>query len=353
MDDENYLIRLATVSDIEGINRLYNTLYKSNRSTEKFEWEFNSAPAGKSIYVIAEYKNEIIGTQSVIPYYIITSDNETLLSGKSEDTLVSPFHRGKSIFEKMYDLLKRECRQAGIQFIWGFTYATKPFLKLDFEVPFKVSLGLATLKTTASISYFSSLSSSNTISDKIKIGLLCVASWMKAIRLTSKSPELELDFKRHSLNSSTSNYLFEKASFGLKLDSDFLHYRIESNAYNANYVTVNYRQNGQVLISMVYSITQQNVGFIIHLHIDKTVSQNLLSSFLRQVVKTYLNTCHTLRFWGFRHNQTNARELSMLNASGFTFINRGISFVWLNLQEINRFKPEQFVLSRMASQGTD
>src|SRR4051812_39037900 len=102
--EENYIIRLAQNTDTEGINKLYNTSYKSERTLEKFNWEFNSGPAGKSIYVVAEFKNEIVGTQCVIPYYVITSENETILSGKSEDTLVSHAHRGKKVFEKMYSL---------------------------------------------------------------------------------------------------------------------------------------------------------------------------------------------------------------------------------------------------------
>src|SRR6202012_4903342 len=100
MESINY--RLADNADTDRINHLYNKVYKSNRDRLKFDWEFNASPAGKAIYVIAECEGEVIGTQCVMPYFIITQDNQKMLSGKSEDTLVSPKFRGRQVFENMY-----------------------------------------------------------------------------------------------------------------------------------------------------------------------------------------------------------------------------------------------------------
>lgn len=352
--DEKYTIRLCRDSDVDKINQLYNNLYKSTRTREMFNWEFNSAPAGKAIYVVAEYENEIIGTQCVIPYFVITSENETVLSGKSEDTLVSKAHRGKDVFGKMYGLLVKECEQRGIQFIWGFTYATKPFLRLNFDVPFKASMGLAVFKPAASAEYFSSLSPSNTDLEKFKIGMLTFFSWIKCFFLRKGSALVDLDFKPHILNTDTFSYLLYPGSIGLKLDADFMRYRTETNPYSKNYRTVNYEKDGKVVISMLYNITRHNVGFIIHMHLAPTLTQADLRSFLRTCIKTTeLGNCHTLRLWAFTHNLQNRKQRDIMSACGFTFLKRGISFVWLNIKNERSFHPGQFVLSRMASQGTD
>jgi hypothetical protein len=96
------------------------------------------------------------------------------------------------------------------------------------------------------------------------------------------------------------------------------------------------------------------VGYIIHLHIADETTKKDFKKFLNTIIKTTsLKTCCVVRFWGFSHNLQNQKEIYFLNSAGFTFINRGISFVWLSLNQKVNFKPENFVLSRMASQGTD
>lgn len=87
-------VRLANDGDIDQINAFYNRIYGKNRTKEQFIWEFNSSPAGKALYIIAEHGTKIVGTQCAIPYYVINGKNETILSAKSEDTLVDPEYRG-------------------------------------------------------------------------------------------------------------------------------------------------------------------------------------------------------------------------------------------------------------------
>src|SRR5258708_5206879 len=99
---EDIELRLAGENDIDRINDFYFRVNRRKRSKEQFNWEFNSSPAGKAIYVIAEHNNKIIGTQCAIPYYITDASGKTKLTAKSEDTLVDHDHRGKNIFENMY-----------------------------------------------------------------------------------------------------------------------------------------------------------------------------------------------------------------------------------------------------------
>ena len=157
MEPKNINIRLIQDSDIDLINEFHNRIYQDNRTKEDFIWEFYNAPAGKAIYIVAEdlAKNKIIGTQCAIPIILKKADGKEILSGKSEDTLVDPEYRGMQLFEKMYSSLFSECRKSGINYIWGFTPALKPFIKIGFEAPYLHHQSLMTINIIKSYKYLS------------------------------------------------------------------------------------------------------------------------------------------------------------------------------------------------------
>jgi hypothetical protein len=352
---EQITYRLAVDSDIERINDFYNKIYNKNRTSEQFNWEFNSAPAGRAIYVIAEEFEKIVGTQCAIPYYIITKDNKEILTAKSEDTLVSPNHRGKHIFDNMYKLLIDECKKNNIAFLWGFTYADKPFKKMGFEIPYKSTMGILAIRPVKAANYFHTVTSNKSFTSYLKILALTHYSFTKFLCLKiSSAKKIILSFEDVALNNSELNYLKHDELFGIKLDNKFLNYRINSNAYNSNYKTVNWIENGILKGSIRYIITKENVGFIIHAHFNKDLSEKESLLFLRNVIlKTNLASCCVIRLWGFTHNIQNSNEVLLFKSAQFVFLRRGISFVGLQLDKNKSVPFSNFVLSRMASQGTD
>ena len=114
----NIRIRLLLDSEYATVNEVYNEAYGNIRPLDSFKWEFVNGPWGKAIYVIAEdlekQGNKIIGTQSAIPMVFINGKGETVLTAKSEDTFVHPDYRGHKLFDRMYELLFSECKNAGI-----------------------------------------------------------------------------------------------------------------------------------------------------------------------------------------------------------------------------------------------
>jgi N-acetylglutamate synthase-like GNAT family acetyltransferase len=351
---EEIVYRLASDADIERINVFYNNIYNKNRTYEQFYWEYNSAPAGKAIYVIAEHNNKVVGTQCAIPYYVIDKNNSQTLTAKSEDTLVSPDYRGKSIFENMYSLLIDECKKNGIEFIWGFTYADRPFRKIGFEIPYKSTMGLMALKPLKATRYFYLITAKKNISSFLKILVLCIFSYVKFLFLFfSSSNKIEIDFDDIDYNNNRFNYLKHDKLFGLKLDQEFLDYRIARNPYNSNYKTVNYHLNGALKASIKFNRTKDNVAYIIHVFFADDLSLKTRNAFLLKAIQqSEIKKCTVIRFWGFNHNIENNKEIENLKESQFVFINRGIYFVGLKLTERSvNFKD--FALSRMASQGTD
>jgi GNAT superfamily N-acetyltransferase len=171
MENKNIIIRLLHETDIDKINAFHNRIYNDDRTREKFAWEFFDAPAGNAIYVVAEDtgNNKIVGTQCAIPVYLKSVGGQLILSAKSEDTLVDPDYRGMQLFEKMYDFLFDSCKKKGILYIWGFTPALKPFLKIGFEAPYFHHQSLMAINILKSYKYISGLNPKNKSLDKLKI----------------------------------------------------------------------------------------------------------------------------------------------------------------------------------------
>ena len=347
--------RLAGDSDIESINAFYNAIYQKQRTHAQFVWEYNSAPAGKAIYVIAELNGSIVGTQCAIPYYVVTAHNRQILTAKSEDTLVSPTQRGKNIFENMYAFLIEECKKNRIDFIWGFTYAEKPFRKIGFEIPFKSSMGLMVIKPLKATRYFYALTAKKTFTSWFKILLLSFMSVVKyKLLFLKKTKRITLDTGHVSLNTDALNYVKQDDLFGLKLDKDFLNYRILNNPYSSNYETLSYNESGLLKASVTYNMTREGIGYIIQLFFAPGLSPETKTAFMATAIKSSsLKTCIALRYWGFDHNVHNSEEIDLLKKCNFVFIKRGISFVGLKLNPSSDINFSNFVLSRMASQGTD
>jgi len=340
---------------VTAINAFYKAIYGKERDEKKFNWEYNSAPAGKSIYVVAECNGEIVGTQAAIPYFLITGRGEIILSAKSEDTLVSPAHRGQQIFEKMYELLFEACKKQNIRLIWGFTYAEKPFKKLGFELPYKACMGILVRKVRQATLYFNALALKRSLIDKLGIFALSVFSKYKAkcaLFFSEYLPELSAGMVE--LSGSTRNYIHSKSQFGLVLDTAFLNYRIHNNPYGANYNTLSCYEGKELMVSATYSLSDDGVCYIIHLYLSPDARAVLVKRYIKTLLKVKeIKSSKVIRFWGFRHTLQNRKELELLSAAGFTFINKGIRVVWKRLDDTLNIEPEDFVLSRMASQGTD
>lgn len=182
--------------------------------------------------------------------------------------MVSPEHRGKQIFEKMYALLFEACKKQNIRLLWGFTYADKPFKKLGFEIPYKACMGIMVRDVNRANAYFDSLSPKRSLKEKLSIYALSVLSKCKAVfKLALPSGRFTLTAGSVELSGPKHNYLHSKTQFGLLLDSAFLNYRILNNPYQARYNTLSYHQDDVLKISMTYSVSENQVCYIIHLYL--------------------------------------------------------------------------------------
>lgn len=110
-----------------------NYFSSKKRTMTEWDWEFNSYKLSPQIFVIAQEDDEVIGAQALLPIPLSRS-NQNTLSSKSEETLVHPDYRGKNVFSLMYQQVFSKAISNGVQLIWGFTGAKKPFSKIGFSI---------------------------------------------------------------------------------------------------------------------------------------------------------------------------------------------------------------------------
>ncbi len=363
MIEKRIAISLLDDSEIHLVNNFFNGINKTNRSDEDFIWLFQTPPAGKSIYVAAKDLDtqKIIGTQCAIPINLITLKGETILTAKSEDTLLDPNYRGLRIFDRMYQLLFEECEKRGIKYIWGFTSAQKPFLKLGFEIQYDHSQSLMVRDIILSYRYLSNLHPKKNLVSKIKMLSLCTISKFKAtkrhinhvkeiskysIQVNDKSAVLDIS---NLLVNDNSNY------FLIKQDKDYLTWRLVKNTCHKKIFNVYFMMDSDIKGNIVFNYHRDGVWYLINDIYSNEVSEAEKTEMFRKAIDLLIEqenmNFSLLRTWDFSHNEYARREISRRSAVGLIHLDRGISFVWKSLDKENSLNVKNFILSRIASQG--
>jgi len=364
MTKKNIEIVLLKDNEIEELNNFYNSIHKVNRDKEKFVWEFVNAPAGKAIYVIAKDidTQKIVGTQCAIPIEIINDKGNVVLTAKSEDTIVHPDYRGLNIFDNMYKLLFEKCRENGIKYLWGFTSAKKPFLKLGFEIPFIHTQSLMVFSIISAYKYLSKLNSKNSFLPLLKIFFLCFASKLISLkRLLISEKSLDKNFSFSHYDKSTvkdNNQLFPKSTyngFWIKQNLSFLTWRIANNPYHEKIFNIYFCLNSNVVANLIFNHHKNSVWYLINDTYSAEISEEQRIAILNKSIKLLLakekNNVKLIRTWDFSHNDYGKNEIITRKKIGFIHLERGVSFVWKSLDESNTLNANDFILSRIATQG--
>ena len=118
--------RLAGPGDAAALVAFHNSYYGTDRTPEHWLWEYETYVPSKSVFACAEDSGKIIATQGMIPIPVQVGTG-SVLSGKSESTLLLPAYRGSSLMADLYEYAVHNCGERGMQFLWGFTGAVKAF----------------------------------------------------------------------------------------------------------------------------------------------------------------------------------------------------------------------------------
>lgn len=349
--------RIAEEKDFIRINDFHNRIYSSNRTMEQFYWEFLDCPHGKSIYIIGEDDEKIVGTNCVIPISLTDSNNKTILTGKSEDTLVDPEYRGQNIFYNLYQVLFDKCIESNIKVIWGFTSAIKPFKKLGFQVPFSHQQSLAVKSIHKSYKYLSGLNQRNTLIDNLKILSLCAVSKLR-ISFYRKTDEVKnFHVSRHEITSDIEKLIIEnlkirKGAYAIKQSVEYMKWRVYK---NPNYYKVHtfgfYDSNKNLKAIIVANSNPRKVAYVIFSVFNPSMSQKEIVSMISYMTKElFKEGVDLIRNWHFNHNSLNINETKSYRKAGYNHLNRGVGFVWKELGDY-QIDPVGFYLSRIATQG--
>jgi N-acetylglutamate synthase-like GNAT family acetyltransferase len=132
-----------TDETIYKINRFKEMYIGRHRNIPQFNWEYKDIPY-QALFIIMENENNLIGTQALLPNYLIVN-SEKIYSAKSEETLLHPDCRGMGLFKKIYDYTLRLAQIQNINIIWGFTNAIKPFSNIGFTICEPLSMFMYTM----------------------------------------------------------------------------------------------------------------------------------------------------------------------------------------------------------------
>lgn len=346
--------RRAAAEDYPRIVEFHKRVDGKTRTYDDFLWEFSKGPFGASIYIVAVDGERIVGTNCVIPVEVLDDRGQRILTGKSEDTLVDPEYRGRNIFYDLYQVLFAECEKEGIQAIWGYTPAIKPFRKLGFDIPFHHSQSIVVFKILPSFRYLNGKNAENSFLTKAKIFALCLMSRLKFSTRSKKStlkivdsdsikPFMELcnDFGNYPPN-----------SFAIHHTQDYFNWRYTENPNLKGLRNLVWKdEQNDVVAAVILNITAENICYISHLAFKSGLRFKARKAVLvTMAVHLKRQGVAAVRNWHFRTNPYNEEEIKLYEESAFTILDRGIAFVWKDLTQ-SQLDPNHFLLSRASTQG--
>lgn len=295
-------VRLIADGESEKCNDFYNRIYGKNRTISQWRWEFEPRQfqCDKRPFVLVDDNGRIAGTQAFIPIRMIDSDG-IFWTAKSEETLVDPDYRGQKLFEKMYQLLFDYADQNGLEYVWGFTAATKAFKRLGFEMPAQTTQLFFPFSTRS----ISVIKAAHNVAGKARVPALvkslayrvgvglagCAASLKYAL---SRSDVANLNLKTPEDPPEEAGELcrrFIKHWGGRTIyrDADYLRWRVFDNPYLRPIFRAAY--DGDRLVGWaVYSVGDDGMGYLVDLMAapdedGKATADEIASMLLSEAVK--------------------------------------------------------------------
>ncbi len=128
----NIIFHLATSKQASDMVAFHNSYYGKSRSPKDWLWEYQGYDAKKAVSTFATDSDKIIATQGMLPIYMKVG-TKTILSGKSESTLLIPAYRGTQLMQGLYEYAIENCIERKMKFIWGFTPAVQAFKNFGFK----------------------------------------------------------------------------------------------------------------------------------------------------------------------------------------------------------------------------
>lgn len=351
-------IRLLRDDEDELANSFFNEIYGTDRPLENFKWEFRNGPMGKAIYVVAvdtaSPATKVVGIQCAIPLELCNPKGTSILTAKSEDTLVHPDYRGQKLFERMYTLLFEECKKAGIKYVWGFTPALKAFERIGFEAPFKTSQTILVFRPWKAYTYLKTLNPSNTPTDKLKILGLCLLSFAKGLKrfFIFKTHLAFSEIAFSGKDKLISSYYQQRPQyFFLRQTEAYLNWRITKNPFHNRYKNFQAGVSSVPTADIILNV-RSNVSYLEQAFFSPQLTEQERLGILRKAFAILSDDGTALiRAMCFETNPEAREQIKMLKKLGCLHLNRGNYFVWKSLDDDKTISAENLFLTRLFTQG--
>jgi predicted N-acetyltransferase YhbS len=119
----NLEIREYKNSDMNGINVLFNNVFKWLRSDREWSWKFLENPHGDPLIIVAETGGRIVGHYALLPRKIQCFGNDRT-AYQEVDLMIDPDYKKGGLFRKLGEVAYREAINRGAMFTFGFPNQT-------------------------------------------------------------------------------------------------------------------------------------------------------------------------------------------------------------------------------------
>jgi hypothetical protein len=334
---------------ISYINRYVNPLM----NLETFKWQYQDIGSGTVFGLAINEKNEIVSTQSFLPYEMIVNDSYKK-TGKSENSHLLSEYRGSTIFKDLYEIGLNSCKHEKMCIIWGFTPAAKVWKKkLNFNVyediiydftgiigyKYQNDLKLTSNEKLKKFIYYKV----NSFVSKLKFSL-----FYKKQRKINNVQILDKPKKEKDIND-----LFlkiGKTQIRLNMKDEFLNWRVFNNP-NVKYTSKFFYKNESLIGFYIYSLStnfEAQVVELIGINDDtlRHVTYNLFLSL-------YENKISKITYFGNIKNEINSKAIKAIRkiCNGKLVKNEGMNFVIKYIDDFEDIPVEKIYINGLWTEG--
>jgi hypothetical protein len=345
----------AISNDIPLIVGFHNRMNKLNRTIDDWKWEYGRPSRSEGIYTVIKIDDDILGTQAVIPIDLVI-EGSTILSGKSESSLLDPRLRGKGLFEKLYAYNLALCTDEGIQIVWGMTSAVRKWRDgLGFVVNegkiLEASLILRPLHLI-----MNHLISSKRLTSRLYQSYKDLTSYLRQGRIENKIKGLDSHsnrIERQLTSDDDINNLLKKManrkefSVSIDMNKEYLNWRVWTNP-NLRYECHFHYQDDDLVGYCLASRANGDLYIADMIALDDDSGAYLLDHLLKLWRQERITA---IKFMGNSSNTSVSRIFSLLKDRGFIVHKTEIAFVRKNLGNITAPDFKDWLVTGLWTEG--
>lgn len=331
------LVEWLRDEDIAEANDFHNRAYGTARTLAQWRWEFDRPIGSVRPFAVAKEEGRIVGTQALMPITLVTPKG-SVLTAKSEETLVDASMRGRGVFQAMYAPLFDVARVNGVQAIWGFTPAFKPFEGIGFNIPARTSQLVYPFNANATDALGAAAAVAGWRRRALRVALTGAAVLSSACVAVSRRgvPGLELKvLERPPADAGDLCREFVTSWGGATIlrDEAYLRWRFYDNPFTKATLVGAFR-NGKLLGWLAYSLDASSIGYLVDAIVPREPSA---SGVLGALVSHCLGILKAagavaVRSWHVNQHPFDLELLRVAKSLGFYHVRRGEPVV-LRLEE--------------------